>query len=212
MAINPFLVIWHDNGLSIGIVHHIKFKIMKTTAQKKINGVDIQALNQTIGALMETPEMAKFTFRAKNKWITAGHNRSFIQGFYGACNEDTSRETPFVYDNGEPPVLLGNNEGANPVEYILNALAGCMTTTIILHCSARGIELDSVESSLEGDIDVQGFLGLDDSVRNGYQDIRVKFDIQGDLTDEQREHIRSFAAKSPVFDILTNHVDVHIDI
>lgn len=180
------------------------------TKSFKVNGVNIEALNETIGALKSNPELAKFEFRATNQWITGGHNRSFIQGFYGAGQEDESREEPFIFDNGEPPVLLGSNEGANPVEYVLNALAGCMTTTIVLHCAARGIELESVSSSLEGDLDVQGFLGLDDSVRNGYQQIRVKFDIRGDLTEAQKQEVLSFAYQSPVFDIITNKVEVMI--
>ena len=183
---------------------------MEQTISRKVNGLNLDSIVETLNVLKESPELAMFEFRASNKWINGGHNRTTIQGFYGAGQEDTSRTIPFEMDNGEPPVLLGNNEGANPVEYVLNALAGCMTTTIVLHAAARGIQLDSIESVLEGDLDVQGFLGLNPKVRNGYQEIRVKFDIEGDLTETQRKEILSFAHNSPVFDIITNSVPVKI--
>lgn len=182
------------------------------TLQKKVNGFKSKDIMDTVSAIQSNPEIAKFKFRARNKWISGGHNRSTIQDFYGGCNEDTSRTTPFVFDNSEPPILLGNNEGANPVEFILHGLAGCMTTTMMLHAAANGISVDSVESCLEGDLDVQGFLGLDDSVRNGYQKIKVVFNIKGDLTEEQKNHLISFAYKSPVFDIVTNKVPVTLSI
>lgn len=183
---------------------------METTIQKKINGFKSQDIQETVEVLQQNPELAKFKFRARNKWIDGGHNRSTIAGFYGGGQEDESRDKPFVFDNGEPPILLGNNEGANPVEFVLHALAGCMTTTMVLHAAARGIEIDSVESSFEGDLDVQGFLGLDETVRNGYQSIRVKFDIEGNLSDEQKDELVSFARNSPVFDVVTNSVPVQI--
>lgn len=182
------------------------------TLQKKVNGFRSKDIMDTVSAIQSNPEIAKFKFRARNKWISGGHNRSTIQDFYGGCIEDTSRTTPFVFDNSEPPILLGNNEGANPVEFILHGLAGCMTTTMMLHAAANGISVDSVESCLEGDLDVQGFLGLDDSVRNGYQKIKVVFNIKGDLTEEQKNHLISFAYKSPVFDIVTNKVPVTLSI
>jgi uncharacterized OsmC-like protein len=145
--------------------------------------------------------------------VVAGHggiSTGVIQDFYGGGKEDDSRKEPFVLDNSEPPILLGNNEGANPVEYILHGLAGCMTTTMVLHAAANNIPLESVESVLEGDMDVQGFLGLNDKVRNGYQHIRVTFNIKGDLTDEQKKKLESFVRMSPVFDIVTNKVPVMV--
>jgi uncharacterized OsmC-like protein len=174
------------------------------------NGYPYERIFGTVEAIQANPELGKFQFRATNKWIKGGHNRSTIQGFYGAGKEDDSRKKPFIYDNSEPPSLLGNNEGANPVEYILHGLAGCMTTTITLHAAANGIELTSVESRLEGDLDVQGFLGINDQVRNGYQQIRVEFTIKGNMTEEQKEMLESFARKSPVFDIVTNKVPVQV--
>ena len=180
------------------------------TLQKTVNGFKTQDIKDTVGAIMGKPEIGKFKFRVRNNWISGGHNRSMIQGFYGGCTEDTSRMEPFVYDNSEPPILLGNNEGANPVEFILHGLAGCMTTTMMLHAAAQGISVDRVESCLEGDLDVNGFLGLDEKVRNGYQNICVTFRIEGDLSEEERQKLISFTHKSPVFDIVTNKVPVQI--
>lgn len=178
------------------------------TAQKSVNGFKSQDIMDTIQAIKSNPDIAKFKFRARNRWISGGHNQSKIQDFYGGCREDDSRTEPFVFKNSEPPILLGNNEGANPVEFILHGLAGCMTTTMMLHAAANGIAVDHVESTLEGDLDVQGFLGLNETVRNGYQNIRVKFKIEGDLTDEEKQKLLSFAYKSPVFDVVTNKVSV----
>jgi len=182
------------------------------TLEQTVNGFKSKDIMDTVGAIQSNPEIAKFKFRARNKWISGGHNRSSIQDFYGGCTEDDTRKEPFVFDNSEPPILLGNNEGANPVEFILHGLAGCMTTTMMLHAAANGIVVDHVESFLEGDLDVQGLLGLNESIRNGYQGIKVSFKIEGDLTDEQRQKLVSFAYKSPVFDIVTNKVPVSLSL
>ena len=141
---------------------------MNTTAtEEKVitNGVNVTALGEVLEAVKGDPEIAKFQFRAKNEWLGGGHNRSTIQSYYGACQEQSSREKAFVFDNGEPPVLLGNDEGANPVEFVLHALAGCMTTTMVYHAAARGITIESIETELEGDLDLHGFLRLDDRNR-----------------------------------------------
>jgi len=180
------------------------------TLTKKINGFESEEIFATVGALQNDPALGSFKFRANNKWMNGGHNRSSIKGFYGAGVEDDSRKKAFILDNGEPPILLGDNEGANPVEYVLHALAGCMTTTMVLHAAANGIALKSVESELEGDLDVMGFLGLNDQVRNGYQQIRVRFKVDGDITDEQRNKLYAFTQMSPVFDIVTNKVPVNV--
>jgi uncharacterized OsmC-like protein len=180
------------------------------TTNKTVNGFHSEDITATINALKDNPGLAKFEWRVRNKWISGGHNRSTIQDFYGGGKEDTSRTAPFIEDNAEPPVLLGNNEGPNPVEFILHGLAGCMTTTMVLHAAAHGIAIDSVETKLTGDWDAQGFLGLDPSVRNGYKQIHIDFDIHGDLTEAQREQLISFAKKSPVYDIVTHGVPVHV--
>jgi uncharacterized OsmC-like protein len=180
--------------------------------KKAINGFELESITNTVEAIQGNKDIAKFKFRAKNNWISGGHNRSSIKGFYGGCAEDETRKDPFIFDNSEPPILLGNNEGANPVEFILHGLAGCMTTTMMLHAAANGISVESVSSSLEGDLDVQGFLGLDDSIRNGYQNIKVCFKIEGNLTDEERNQLISFTRKSPVFDIVTNKVPIEVSV
>ena len=139
-----------------------------------INGLDVQAAVDTIAAIKADKTLAKFQFRAKNVWISGGENRSTIRDFYGAGREDNSRGQAFEFINGEPPVLLGDNEGANPVEFLLHALAGCVTTTFVLHAMARGIAIRELSTVLEGDIDLQGLLGLDDAVSPGYEQIRIR--------------------------------------
>lgn len=180
---------------------------METLVQG-INGYRLQDIMEKVQNIQKDPEIAQFTFRANNKWIEGGLNVSSIQGFYGGKMEDTSREEPFEYYCSEPPILLGNNESANPVEFILHGLAGCMTTTMTLLAAAHGIPVESIESVLEGDLDVQGFLGLSDQVRNGYQNIRVSFNIKGEFTEEEKQKLESFSRNSPVFDIVTNPVPV----
>jgi uncharacterized OsmC-like protein len=178
---------------------------------KPINGVPVDQLFGTINAIQETPSLAKFNFRARNKWINGAHNRTTIKDFYGAGQEDQSRQTAFVLDNGEPAVLLGTDQGANPVEFVLHALAGCMTTSLVYHAAARGIQLDEVESQLEGELDLQGFLGLSDKVRNGYEGIRVTFQIKADVPEEMLHELCDLTQKrSPVFDIVSHPVPVAV--
>lgn len=176
-----------------------------------INGVDVDRLFATIDAVGKDTSLADFRFRAENRWMRGGHNRSTIQGFYGAGQEDPTRTKPFVLDNDEPAVLLGEDHGANPVEYVLHALAGCVTTSLVYHAAARGIRIDEVSSTLEGQLDLRGFLGMDDSVRNGYEKIRVTLRVKGDATDEQLEELCRLAERrSPVFDIVSNPVPVEV--
>lgn len=186
---------------------------MEATMKKirTVNGVDIKRLYDTIQAVKGNPALGRFQFRAKNHWIDGGHNRSSIKDFYGAGQEDTSRKAAFVMDNDEPDVLLGVDNGANPVEYVLHALAGCITTTLVYHAAARGLHIESVSSSYEGELDLQGFLGLDPNVRRGYQNIKVTFDIQGDLTAEQKQEILALGMQfSPVFDTVSSPVMIDV--
>ena len=176
------------------------------------NGLNLEQMVQTVDALKNDPDLARFEFRASNQWIDGGENRSTIQGFYGAGAEDESRSEPFVFTNGEPPVLLGNNEGANPVEYLLHALAGCVTTTTILHAAARGISIRKLSTELIGDIDLQGFLALDDSVNVGYESIRISMDIEADCSDEELDELLSFAKDhSPVCNTVCRPVPVTVE-
>jgi uncharacterized OsmC-like protein len=170
---------------------------MKT--KTKVNGLDTEKMFETIEAIKARPELAKFEFRLANKWVDGGANRSTIRDFYGALREDDSREEPFVFMNGEPPVLLGNNEGANPVEFLLHALAGCVTTTIVLHAAARGIRIERMATRLKGGINLEGLLGLDDSVTPGYESIKIELDIKASCSDEELDDLLAFAhARSPV--------------
>lgn len=179
--------------------------------ETKVNGVAVDQLVQTIEAIQAKPELGRFQFRSRNRWIDGTQNRSWIDGFYGAGTEDTSRTEPFTYDNDEPPVLLGENRGANPVEYVLHALAGCLTTTFIAYASAQGVKIDSLETSFEGDLDVRAFLGITDEVRRGYEEIRVTFTIASEAPREKIEELVKLAQKrSPVFDIVSNPVPVKV--
>jgi uncharacterized OsmC-like protein len=181
------------------------------TEQKIVNGVNVEQMFDTINAITETPTLGSFNFRASNRWINGSHNRTTIKDFYGAGHEDTSRQTAFVMDNDEPAVLLGGDKGANPVEVVLHALAGCLTTSLVFLAAAQGIQLDEVESELEGDVDLRGFLGLAEDVRNGYKNIRVTFRIKADVPNEKLEELCQLAQqRSPVFDIITNPVPVSV--
>ena len=146
------------------------------SSSASINGVDTDALRKTIEAVKENKDIAKFKFKATNKWIHGGHNRTTIDEFYGA-EQSHSRSSPFDLDADEPPVLLGEDQGANPVEYVLTALSACLTTSLVYHAAARGIRIDEVESHLEGDLDLRGFLGLSGETRKGYEIIRVRVNI-----------------------------------
>jgi len=180
-----------------------------TIAEKPVrNGVDTATLFATIDAVKGDPDIAKFRFRATNTWMSGTHNRSTIHGFHGAKQEMTHRE-PFTFDADHPPVLVGTDNGPTPVEYVLHALAACLTAGIANIAAARGVTLTEVSSTVEGDIDL---LGLSDQVRNGYQQIRVGFTLRGDDPDKLRSVVEQSRQRSAVFDIVTNGVPVSIDV
>lgn len=181
----------------------------QTVINETINGVNTERMGATVQAVQQDPALATFRFRASNTWINGGHNRSMIKSFYGAGAEDTVRTKPFVVDAAEPPVLLGEDQAPNPVEYVLHALAACLTTSLVYHAAARGIRIESMESQLEGDLDLRGFLGLSDDVRKGFQEIRATFTVKSDATKEQLEKLAKF---SPVYDTIANPVPVSISI
>ena len=186
---------------------------MSTTIESIRNGVDTQTLFATLDAVKAQPELGTFQFRVHNRWLGGAHNRSTIQDFYAAGGEDSSRAAAFELDAGEPPILIGANEGPNPAEHLLHALAACLTTSLVYVAAARGIRLTRVESRLEGDMDVRGALGLSADVRNGYEQIRVTFDVEGDAPPEKlRELVERAKARSAVFDMVTNGVPVHIGV
>lgn len=179
------------------------------TTPSTVNGVNVEQLGANISAIQGNTELAKFQFRATNTWINGGHNRTTIKEFYGVGQEDTTRTEPFVLDADEPPVLLGEDHGANPVEFVLHALASCMTTSMVYHAAVQGIKIDAVESRLEGDLDIQGVLGLSPDVRPGYQNLRVHFTVKSDAPAETLRELTKF---SPVFDMMTNPVPVAISV
>jgi uncharacterized OsmC-like protein len=185
---------------------------MKTTTTKLMNGLDTGQLFETVEHIKNQPELGKFRFRASNRWIDGTVNRSTIQGFYGAGREDDSRSVPFEYATDEPPILLGKNDAANTGEFLLHALAGCVTTTAVLHATARGIRIESISTELEGDVDLQGVLGLDDSVPVGFSQIRMTMTIAADCSAEELDELMEFAkGHSPIFNTVTRPVQVDVN-
>jgi uncharacterized OsmC-like protein len=186
---------------------------MSTTIDNPIrNGVDTATLFATLDAVKGNNEIAKFQFRATNKWISGTHNQSTIHGFFGAMQE-MQHAGVHVLDADHPAVLVGADNGPTPVEYVLHALAACLTAGIANIAAARGVNLTSVESTVEGDIDLLGILGLGKGeVRNGYQGIKVSFKLEGDDPDKLRTVVEQSTARSAVYDIVTNGVPVAIEV
>jgi uncharacterized OsmC-like protein len=177
-----------------------------------VNGVNVDELFGTIDAVKKAPVIAKFKFRAENEWIDGGHNRTTLKNFYGT-QQDHEHKKPFVLDADEPPLLLGRDIGPNPVEYALTALAACVTTSIVYHAAAKGVTIRSMESRLEGDIDLQGFLGIRDDVPRGYKEIRMYVNIDADAPPEKLEEIVQLGPTySPVFDTITRAVPVSVQL
>ena len=175
-----------------------------------LNGVDTPKLFATIAAVGDHPALTVFQFRARSRWVKGTHRRSTMSGFYGAGGEMKHRAA-FEADADHPGVLSGEDRGPTPVEWVLHALAGCLTAGIANIAAARGVTLEAVECSVEGDIDLRGILGLSDKVRNGFRAIRVGFKIEGDAPAEKlRQIVEQSRARSAVFDILTNGVPVAI--
>ncbi len=174
-----------------------------------INGVDTRAMNQTVDAIRTDPALAQFKFRAKNRAILGGHNQSEVKEFYGAKQEHRTDKEPFILDNDEPPILLSGDTGPNPVEYVIQALLACMTTTTVYKAAAQGIEIESVRSEVEGDIDLRGMLGLDPKVRPGYQEIRATLRIK---TKGPKDKVRDLHRFSPVYDTLARPVPIKVEI
>jgi uncharacterized OsmC-like protein len=186
---------------------------MTATANDAVrNGVDTATLFATLDAVTATPEAARFQFRAENEWVSGTHNRGTIHGFFGVGEERTHERT-FQFDADHPAVLVGRDNGPTPVEYVLHALAACLTAGLANIAAARGVRLTSVTSTVTGDIDLNGILGLDPQVRNGYQNIAVRFTVKGDAPAEVlRSLVEQSRARSAVYDVLTGHVPVTIDV
>ncbi|WP_460172447.1 OsmC family protein [Thermus sp. FJN-A] len=165
----------------------------------------------TVQAIQADPDLARFRFRAHTDWVSGGHAKTRIQGFYGAAQEDISRTTPFTLEGDEPPVLLGTNKGPNAVEAVLHALASCLAVGFIYNAAAQGIRVEALEFDLEGDVDLRGFLGLSDKVRPGYEGITVRYRCKADAPREKLVELCDYVQKtSPVLDIIRNPVPVKV--
>src|SRR6476619_1455698 len=164
------------------------------------DGVDTAALFATLDAVRQAPEAAHFQFRAHNEWVIGTHNRGTIADFFGVGEERTHERT-FVFNADHPAILVGQDNGPTPVEFVLHALAACLTAGLAHIAAARGVNLTEVSSTVEGDIDLLGILGLSDEVRNGYEQIRVSFKVRGDDPDKLRQVVEQSRRRSAVFDI-----------
>lgn len=177
-----------------------------------INGVNVDRLVATINAITENPELGMFEFRAKSKWVNGGHYMSEIRDFYGAGKEDAHSDT-FILHGDEPDILLGDDNGPNPVEFVLHGLAGCLSTTFVYYAAAQGIKIDAITYTLEGDLDVRGLLGISKDVRPGFQNIRVTFHVQSDTPMQKlKELVKLAQMRSPVFNTISEPVPVHVEL
>ncbi|MCG3177753.1 MAG: hypothetical protein BIFFINMI_00073 [Phycisphaerae bacterium] len=183
---------------------------MTTTmkATSRVNGVDMTQVKETVAALKRDPSLARFQFRASNRWITGTRNSTRIADFHGV-GRDIEHPRPFQTEADEPPVVFGNDSAPNPVEHLLTALASCVTTGIACHAASRGIRIESIESTLEGDIDVRGFLGLSDEVERGFQQIRMAIRVKSDAPPEVLAELANY---SPVLNTITRSTPVEVTV
>jgi uncharacterized OsmC-like protein len=185
---------------------------MSTTMEYPVrNGVDTAALFATIDAVKGDPDLAIFQFRVTNRWVSGTHNQSTIHAFHG-CKQEMTHAAAWTYDADHPAVLVGEDHGPTPVEYLLHALAACLASGLANIAAARGVNLDEVTTTVEGDIDLRGILGLSDEVRNGFQQIAVRFAVRGDDPDKLRAVVEQSRRRSAVYDLLTNGLPVSIEV
>jgi uncharacterized OsmC-like protein len=175
----------------------------------RVNGVSVDHVLNLIGGIEKDSERSKFQFRLNNQWIDGGHNRSNIKEYFAECREDDTRIKPFVVDADEPAVSGGNDSAPNPMEFVLHALASCLTSTMVYHAAVQGIEIKSVESSLEGDMDVRGMLGMSADVRKGYNRVNVRMLVDSTANSATLKELALF---SPVFDILSRSLRVEFEL
>ena len=183
-----------------------------TTTDMMRNGVDTATLFATLDAVKQAPEAANFQFRAHNQWVSGTHNRTTITDYFGV-GEERAHERTFVFDADHPAILVGQDQGPTPVEFVLHALAACLTAGLANIAAARRVRLTEVRSTVTGDINLNGILGLDPEVRNGYERITVRFTVKGDAPAHKlRELVEQSRARSAVYDIITNQVPVTIQV
>jgi uncharacterized OsmC-like protein len=184
---------------------------MTTQVSTQVNGVNVEQLMATVNAIKDNPDLARFQFRAHTEWLDGGHSKTTIKDFYGAGQEDTSRSMAFTMEGDEPPVLLGNNAGPNAVETALHALASCLSVGFVYNAAAQGINVESLDFDLEGDLDLRAFLGLSEEVRPGYESIRLTYRVKCDAPKEKVVELCNYVQKtSPVLDIIRNPVPVTV--
>lgn len=176
------------------------------------NGVNVDALLGAREALTESPEGAKFQWRATCEWVKGTHSKSVVKGYFG-LGEDHDHKTEFKFDADHPEVFASEDNGAAPVEYVLVGLASCLTAGIAAVAQNREIQLRSVKATIEGGMDIQGILGIDSDVRNGFEGIKIKFDIDADASQQDIEALVAQSQKrSAVFDIVTNPTNVTVEV
>lgn len=176
---------------------------------QKINGVDTGKILNLVASIEEDKDNANFQFRVNNNWVEGGLNRSYIQDFYANGREDDTRNQPFIVDSDEPEIAAGGNSAPNPMEYVLHSLAGCLTSTMVNHAAVQGIEIESAQTSLEGDMDVRGMLGLSDEARKAYNKVRVLMRVKSTASADT---LKELALYSPVFDIISNSLPVEFEL
>jgi uncharacterized OsmC-like protein len=177
--------------------------------QDLTNGVDVGQLMNVIGSIEEDTSYAKFQWRATNQWIDGELSRSQIKGFFGGNAEDTTRKQAFALDADEPPIASGENRAPNSMEYLLHALATCLTGTLVNHAAVRGVMIDAVDSSYTGDMDVRGLFGLSDNVRKGFSKVRVEMCVKSQASVEELTEMALF---SPVYDVISNSLPVEFSL
>lgn len=184
-----------------------------TIQQQAVNGVPVDQFVDTINTVQDEPRAARFTFRSHSHWIRGSHIVTTVKDFTHAGVEDTSRNVTFVMDAGEPSVLLGRDEGPTPFEALLHAMASCLAISFVYYASAREVKIDALEMHLEGEIDLQGFLGLSRKIRNGFDRIRVTFAVTSGAPRETLDELCSLAQRrSPLFDMISNPVPVTVEL
>ena len=185
---------------------------MSTQATEIDNGVNVEALLGAREALTEAPQAAAFTWRASSTWVRGTHTKSTIEKFFG-LGEEQSHRTAYEYDTDHPEIFASEDNGSTPVEFVLVGLAGCLTAGIASVAQNRGIQLNSVEATIDAPMDIQGILGIDSDVRNGFESIKVNYAIDADATENDIKALVAQSQKrSAVFDVITNPTDVHVDV
>ena len=185
---------------------------MTTTDTPVDNGVNVQALLDARAALTQAPEAAQFKWKATTEWIKGTHSNSTVEGFFGLGQQQAHR-SKFTFDADHPEVFASEDNGVTPVEFVLVGLASCLTAGIAAVAQNREIQLRSVKATIEGDMDVQGILGADPEVRNGFSGIKVTYDIDADATQEEiRALVAQSQKRSAVFDVVTNPTNVSVEV